>query len=56
MKKILLPLLALGGGKNTVQDRTAKAAETTAAKIGDLVSLQKEAVALARVNAMVFQP
>lgn len=49
-------LLALGGGKNTVQDRTAKAAETTAAKIGDLVSLQKEAIALARVNAMVFQP
>lgn len=49
-------LMALGGGKNTVQDRTAKAAEATAAKIGDLVSLQKEAVALARVNAMVFQP
>jgi hypothetical protein len=49
-------LLALGGGKNTVQDRTAKAAETTAAKIGDLVSLQKETIALARVNAMVFQP
>jgi hypothetical protein len=49
-------LMALGGGKNTVQDRTAKAAEQTAAKIGDLVSLQKEAVALARVNAMVFQP
>lgn len=49
-------LMALGGVKNTAQDRTAKAAEQTAAQIGDLVSLQKEQVALARVNALVFQP
>jgi hypothetical protein len=49
-------LMALGGGKNTIQDRTVKAAEKTAKKLDDLVSLQKEAVALAKVNKLAFAP